>query len=356
MAKRGENIYLRKDGRYEGRYIKGRTQSGKALFGYIYAKRYAEVKQKLTEVKAGIYIPSPAYKKSTVGEWMQYWLEFVSRPYITETTYMTYESQMRTHIMPALGGIALCLLDKDLVQNFVNGLTERLSAGMIHNILRLLKSAMRSAHSKGMIKYNPCEGIRRPVNKVKKPRVLTIVEQKCLEQRIIQEGKLEYLLCLYTGLRVGEVCSLRWEDFDFASNMLRIRRTAKRIRNIKSGSKTVVITGRPKTEDSIREIPVPAFLMDRLKQIKKESGWMFVADVRTTQQRLSKMATDLGIKGVHMHTLRHTFATRCLEAGIGVETLSVLMGHRSPTITLCYYAHCTKENKIRSVKKLKQIA
>lgn len=356
MSKRGENIYLRKDGRYEGRYIKGRKQSGQALFGYVYAKRYAEVKERLMRLKIGECTPSPVHQRNTLGEWMRYWLEEYVRPYVRETTYATYENQYRTHIEPAIGKTALYLLDKEKIQVFVNSITPQISTGMVHNVLRLLSSALRIAQNKGMIVCNPCQEVRLPVYKTKEPRVLTVVEQKKLERAAEKEGMIEYMLCLYTGLRVGELCALRWENVDFESNILYVRRTAKRVRKITDRHKTVVVMGAPKTEESMREIPIPAFLMAYLERIRKEHGQIFAVDVRTIQQRLHKLTHKVGLKGVHMHTLRHTFATRCLEVGVGVETLSALLGHSSPNITLSCYAHCTRETKIRSIGKLRRMA
>lgn len=353
MAKRGENIYLRKDGRYEGRYIKGRKEDGQALFGYVYAHKYAEVKQRLMEFKVKIPPPSPACRRSSVKEWLEYWLETLTKPYIRETTHTTYESQIRTHIIPALGDAALGGLTKTMVQEFANGLARKMSAGMTNNIVRLLVSALRAAHGAGMIDNDPCKGVRRMPNKAKTPRVLTITEQKKLERIAMEKERIEYLLCLYTGLRVGELCALRWEDVDVENNMIFVRGALKRVKN---GKRTRVIEDMPKTQDSVREIPVPAFVMAYLKRIRRESGRIFAVDVRTMQHRLCRLSKKAGMKGVHMHTLRHTFATRCLEVGVGVETLSGLLGHSSPKVTLTYYAHCTRENMIRSVEKLKQIA
>lgn len=353
MARRGENIYLRKDGRYEGRYVKGQKENGRTAFGYVYARRYMQVKELLVKYKAEEHAPPIAYKRYTLREWLMHWLEEQTKPYIRETTYATYGSQLRTHLLPALGKAAVRSLTKERIQEFANDLAQHVSAGMVHNVLRLLSSALKSAKSKGLIDHNPCEGLRRPMYKRREPRVLSLKEQEKLERFAVQADNAEFVLCLYTGLRVGELCALKWEDVDFQTNTLHVRRSAKRVKRVQG---TAVIMGLPKTDDSKRAIPVPAFVMEYLRPLKRESGRVFDVDIRTMQQRLEKLANTAGLKGVHMHTLRHTFATRCLEVGVGIEALAALMGHSSPNVTMGYYAHCTHETKVRSVNRLKQIA
>ncbi|MEG0383054.1 MAG: site-specific integrase [Christensenella sp.] len=365
MSKRGENIYLRKDGRYEGRYIKGRLFNGKIQFGYVYSYKYAEIKRALVLFKARSSEDAALmYHNGTLEEWLDYWLNAVIKPYVCSSTYETYTSQINTHILPALGKFLLCDIKTDIVQGFVNRLKEGLSAGMIHNIVRLLSAACRAAVEKNLIAANPCKGVKKPKNTRKSPRVLTCAEQQKLERAAVQSDSIEYLLCLYTGLRLGEVCALKWEDIDFEGGMLYVRRTLKRVKSKDKSSKTEVLEDAPKTEHSVREVPVPAFILKMLEARAKSvnSEYVFAGkrggapDMRTMQLKLRRMAQKLGLVGVHMHTLRHTFATRCLERSIGIETLSELLGHSTPNVTLLFYAHTTRENKIASVKKLRMCA
>lgn len=360
MAKRGENIYLRKDGRWEGRYIVGRKQNGKPRFGYVYGKKYMEVKRELTMLKAQCaQCPDLAlvYGNGTLAEWMDYWLEKLTRPYIGETTYGTYKNQIKTHITPQLGETILYKLKPNDIQDLVNEKKEYLSAGMLHNVYRLLRSAMKAAQEKGMIRDNPCVGIKLPKNRAKTPRVLSRKEQQRLEREAVHTGAIEYLLCLYTGIRLGELCALRWSDVNFETGAIYVRGTMKRV-----GGEAIL--GAPKSGNSEREVPVPAFVLKMLRTRMEQTGGLdFVfgtrgkaASMRTMQARLKALTKRIGLKGVHMHTLRHTYATRCLENRIGVETLSDLLGHSGPQITLKYYAHCTRENKFASVKKLKAVA
>ena len=360
MAKRGENIYLRKDGRWEGRYIKGRRLDGKPQFGYVYGRKYSKVKQELVLLKArnaGKSNIATAYGSGRVAEWLGFWLETLVKPYIAETTYHTYKTQMERHLIPEIGEGLLRELGTEEIQSFVNEKREKLSAGMLHNVYRLLRSALKAAQEKRLIRDNPCVGVKLPKNKGKAPRVLSRREQQKLEREAVREGSLEYLLCLYTGLRLGELCALQWADVHFVHHAIIVRHTMKRV-------KGTVRMGTPKSENSEREVPVPAFVMKLLREKMEQEGadgFIFgsgqsAASMRTMQARLKAMTKRIGLKGVHMHTLRHTYATRCLENRIGVETLCDLLGHSGPQITLKYYAHCTRENKFACVKKLKQIA
>ena len=199
--------------------------------------------------------------------------------------------------------------------------------------------------------------------------MLTRGEQKRLEGALRREGELEYLMCLYTGLRVGEVCGLRWEDIDLEGRVVHVRHAVKRAKAEGGRRKTTLRLEGPKTESARREIPLPAFLaamlLERRQVVAGEQGWggfVFggrkgaMRDTRTVQKKLGRICERVGLEGVHMHTLRHSFSTRCLEQGVGVEVLSALLGHSSPQITLKYYAHCTPEAKRKGMALLERLA
>lgn len=358
MARRGENIYLRKDGRYEGRYIKGRREDGKAVFGSIYGKRYSEVKRKLARVKAQVYGPKGGleqYAKCTLSEWTEYYLQVLVRPRVKPGTYDNYRRCMEKHILPWIGGIKMKELTPQDIEGTAAKLRDHLAAATLRGVFRILRSMLAEAVERGALDKTPYRGIRLPKGSTKPPRVLTTAEQSKLEQAIRGTGDMEYLLCLYTGLRVGEVCALRWEDVDFENGLIHVQRTAQRTGGGKEP--TALTVGTPKSESSRREIPLPMFLADMLKELAGgvTQGYIFegrdggMRDVRTFQKKLKRICDGLGLKDVHMHTLRHSFSTRCLEHGVGVEVLSALLGHSSPQITLKYYAHCTLEAKRRSM-------
>lgn len=363
MAKKGENIYLRKDGRWEGRYIKGRNPDGKPLFGYVYGRQYSEVKRKLVTLKAELYKSESLpviFGKGKFNDWMYYWLEFLRKPYIKPETYMGYRRIVDNHISPVLGHFNINEITQENIQDMVNELRQKLAASTLHGVCRLLKSIFNAAIEKGLLKYNPYRNIKLPKTPKSAARVLTSAEQKRFEKAAYDAGEFEYLVCLYTGIRVGELCALRWQDVDFENHMLHIRHSIHRVPDGNGSNSTKLVVGTPKSNTSIRDIPLPYFIENMLKDHKKEhdvtacdyifkgTKCMFM-DPRTMQQRIAKRCKELGIYGVHMHTLRHTFATRCLERGIRYEVLCEFLGHSSPQITLKHYAHCTPETKRQSM-------
>lgn len=368
MSKKGENIYYRKDGRWEGRYIKGRQPDGKAQFGCVYGKQYNDVKKKLTLIKAGLYQNSneniPAiYGNGNFKDWAGYWLDTITRPHVKPETFAGYQRNLDKHIYPYLGEMYLKDITSWQIQEIINELQDILAPNTLRGVCRMLKSILTSACEEGLIYRNPYRNIRLPKAKKRPPRVLTQIEQNKLEKEIICSNQPEYLLGLYMGLRVGELCALRWKDVDFENNILHIRHSVQRIPNENGSGSTKLIIGVPKSESSIREIPLPDFLSKILLNKKREENgtpndFLFkgkkteFTDPRTMQLKLDRICDKIKLQDVHMHTLRHTFATRCLEKGIGYEVLCEFLGHSSPQITVCHYAHCTPETKRLSIEQM----
>lgn len=364
MARKGENIYLRKDGRWEGRYIKERDVNGKAKFGSIYGKHYHEVKKKL------IIMKSNSYKKNTFinvpasacfEDWAEYWLETAVRPYVKLETYAGYHRNLNNHIYPVLGNLNIGKITPQHIQDMVIGLQKKLAPTTLSGICRLLKSVLNAACEKEVLSRSPYQGIRLPRTGKRPPRVLTCLEQKKLEKNALYNNEIEYLMCLYTGIRVGELCALRWKDIDFENSYLHIRHSIQRIPANHDLQGTRLILSTPKSTASVRDIPIPHFLTMLLREkmvLEQISPQDYIfknnkgncRDPRTMQRKITELGKRLGIEGIHMHTLRHTFATRCLERGIRYEILCELLGHSSPQITLRHYAHCTPETKRKSME------
>ena len=369
MARRGENIYFRKDGRWEGRYIKSRDLNGKARFGSVYGKHYQEVKKKLVIIKSELYqsdfIPV-IHGNGSFEDWADYWLEILVSPYVKPETCAGYRRSLNKHIYPALGRMNIHEIEPRHIQDMVLALQKKLAVTTLRGICRLLKSIFNAACEKGVLFHNPYQDIRVPKAGKRPPRVLTCLEQEKLERNALTNNELEYLMCLYTGIRVGELCALRWQDVDLENSILHIRHSIQRIPSDSGLRRTQLVLGTPKSESSVRDIPIPEFLgmLLREKRILEKTdakdqlfkgvkgGYL---DPRTMQQRISKLGKQLGISGVHMHTLRHTFATRCLEQGIPYEILCEFLGHSSPQITLRHYAHCTPETKRKNMEFLNSI-
>lgn len=207
MARKGENIYLRKDGRWEGRYMKGRRPDGKPRFGSVYGRQYGEVKKKLVLIKAELYKDGAVpllYGDGSLHDWTEYWLEVTVRPYIKESTYEGYRRNIDKHIYPYLKDLPIREITSSQIQNAVDRLQSRLAASTLGGVWRLLRSVFTAAHNEGLLLRNPCQKIKIPKAGRRAPRVLTVPEQARLEQAAAEADEIEYLLCLYTGLRVGD--------------------------------------------------------------------------------------------------------------------------------------------------------
>lgn len=371
MARRGENIYYRKDNRWEGRYIVGRKLDGTPRFRSIYGRSYREVKKRLILLKSehlssGTGEPVLTHGNGSFADWMDYWLEVIEKPYIKETTYQLYQRNVENHLRPHLGCVPITQLRRSDIQNLVDILREKLASSTLHGVCRQLKNILSQAVKHHLIVISPYVDIRLPKYRQKQPRVLSAAEQTRLERAAVAGGNLEYLLCLYTGLRLGELCALRYEDIDFVSNTLMVRHSVKRIA-VEGEHATELKIGAPKTENAVREIPLPFFLTKMLMNRFHETGAMqqdyifenkkgSIPNPRTMQKRFAQLTQKAGINGAHMHTLRHTFAMRCLERGMGYKALSEILGHGSSAVTIKCYDNCTKESKEKIMRTAHMIA
>ena len=366
MSRRGENIRKRKDGRWEGRYIKKHDATGKAIYGSVYAKTYLEVKRKLTEMNTKVHNNALPLKKHkiTFREVLYLWLEN-SRMNLKPQTYANYSYMIESHILPIIGSTLVSKIDAKYINAFLlkkstNGRLDGkggLSASYIKKISFIVIAALEFA-----VKENYCEPIKgdiiKPIKKKKELEVLSITEQAQLERFImadIDDRKLGIMLSLYAGLRIGEVCGLRWCDIDFETQTIHIRHTVERIKNIDATineSKTKLILGDAKTLSSNRIVPIPSNLLCLLKEYRK-SGELFLlkgcsysyTDPRTYQYSFQNYLTACQIRSINYHALRHTFATRCIESGMDIKSLSEMLGHASVNITLNTYVHSSLEHK-----------
>lgn len=368
MARHGENIYKRKDGRYEGRYVIGKTPAGKTRFGYVYSYQYAAVKMLLTQKKAELLeraVHCGTARQGSFAEWMKYWMENELMGSVKASSYQTYLYQANRHLIPHLGDMELTELNPKAMLSFVNCLQEKgLSESTIRSVYRLLSACMRAALDEGVIRKNPCKKIRIRHEESREQRVMSQSEQKIVEREMKCEGNLSALMSMYTGLRLGEICGLKWADVDWENGTITVRRTVQRLKKLNHdcGAKTHIMIGSPKSCSSHRTIPMPVFLLKQLRELQKQvqedaSDFIFSttahpAEPRTIQRRFEKAMCRLGLSGVHFHTLRHSFATRLLELGVDIKTVSVLLGHSSAKTTLDCYAHSLLEQQRNAVSRL----
>lgn len=375
MARRGENIYKRKDGRWEGRYVTGKKNNGKTAFSYVYGKTYTEVKKKLELNKgkhrmdklSGNYIP--AFGDGKLSTWLEHWLEEEIRPHVKESTYVVYRGQIERHILPAIGTEQLLSVNRQSMKKLYFKILEKnISHGTAQSVCKRFTASMRSAYEANLINEVPEISFKKKSITKKEAKFMTIHEQKILEKNLDEMNKkdLAILLSLYSGIRVGECCALKWEDFNQIEKGIRISHTVQRIHNYRNTqNKTMLIYSEPKTEASVRFIPLPEFmlhLLSKRKKITEDKNDSFIfgskekpLDPRILQYHIDKKTKSLHIKGVHFHTLRHTFATRFMEKGGDIFALKELLGHSSAKLTMDWYGHSTTEHVQKSMKRMKKL-
>lgn len=334
MPRKGENIYKRKDGRWEGRYIRSYDSEHKAKYAYVYGKTYSEVKRKLTEQRGNVQKVQPTKNKSsTYGELLDCWLHSMQLN-TKESTQARYTHLIKTHIKPHLGAVQLSQLTTDAIEIFIE---QQLTDGRLDNsgglspktvtdILTIIKSTIEYARYKELPVI--CNLSKLSIKKKEKEmRVFTPSEQESLIGTLTNDmdhSKFGVLLSLYTGIRVGELCALQWEDFDLAHSKLKIRKTMQRIQDLGNGSvsKTKIVITEPKSQCSIREIPLPLFIVDVAKKFASNpkayilTGTDRYIEPRTMQNRFKSYVKECNVEPANFHVLRHTFATRCVEVDL----------------------------------------
>lgn len=284
-------------------------------------------------------------------DWLFEWLAVCIKPTSKERTYEKYERICRLKLIPALGDHELKELSASVLQRFVADMVPMFSPNTVNAAISVLKSSLKKAVSYGIAEREFSDGILRPRASEKKAECFTQEEQKKIGQYILKNKKKKLvgiLLCLYTGLRIGELLALTWSDIDFAAGVLSVTRSCHD--GWENGGYRQIVES-PKTGSSVRLIPVPKQLLGVLRRTKKEAGGTYVVggdrpvSVRSYQRTFELLQKKLHIPHRCFHTLRHTFATRALECGMDVKTLSEILGHKNPNVTLNRYAHSFMEHK-----------
>ena len=357
MSRRGENIYKRKDGRWEGRY-KPDAFSGK--YKYVYAHTYKEVKEKLTDLKTNP--PSKSNKKILTSNLCEQWLEFKKQD-IKESTYIKYRNIISKHLKPILGNPYINSLKNEDTQKYVLLLKNKgLSNKSVRDILSVMSAIFKYAQKIGVYTNNINLEELYPKAEKRQIRILPDDERIRLEGYLLKSNdpaKLGILLALYSGMRIGEICALKWSNIDLKNETISVAQTLQRLQDRDNKGKTKILISEPKSQSSKRIIPIPAFLTELLRKIKPQTpdaflltGNQSLIEPKTMENKYKRCLKECDIPYINFHTLRHTFATRCVEVGFDIKSLSEILGHSCVGTTLNLYAHPTLEYKRNNMNKL----
>lgn len=370
MSRKGVNIYKRKDGRWEGRYKKGVAPNGKTVYGSCYGKTYSDVKEKLEKCKLQALTNKKNIKTISLkpfGAYCDNWLS-VNKNKIKESTMVKYTVTINNHIKPYFGGYSPQLITTEMTADFIDYMltTKKLSAKTVKDIAVVLKSILKYISKN----YGGIEMIDvvMPKYTATKIRVLSKEEQQRFFEYLITDidnYKFGILFALMTGLRLGEICALRAGDVSLKDRVVVVRETMQRIKNLSGeGAKTKVVFSTPKSDRSVRVVPLTNTAYELCKEkVSKASPNTFLLtgsetkfiEPRIMQSKIKKYSKECGIDDMHFHVLRHTFATRCVEVGFDIKSLSEILGHSSPRITLERYVHSSVEFKKQNMAKLEAV-
>ena len=370
--KNGEGtIRLRKDGRWEGRIVIGYDENGLPKTKNVLAKTKGECIEKLKVLKSTITPDTPVKLKADMpfGEWLDYWYETYCKPNARPATQRTYEGYIRLYLHPRLGNIPLNKVTISDVQQMCTWMmTEArldqkngdggLSDSQVINCYSLCDRVLEKAMAEKLIVRNPAKGCKLPPNR---PNEMKVLSREDMQKVLIQAKEENYyelfLLEFATGLRLGELMALQWDDVDLVTGELRINKQVNLV-----DSKLVI--SEPKTKAAVRTLILPPSVRKVLAEYKTRvnSRWLFPSPKKddlpiipsAVSRRLHTLLEHAGCEQVRFHDLRHTFATNALAHGMDIKTLSTILGHVSSATTLNTYSHVTDEMRQRAAVKIDQ--
>ena len=360
------------NGKYFGRVPLGYTGE-RYVYKRITGNTKGEVKSQITQIKLR-YSNTEVTEESlmTLSDWMDYWLEEIKKPMLGCTTYDNYRSFIDKHIAPLIGSKKLIHITRKDVVRFIERLqngyisnkrkktVKHLAYSSIHEIYCVLAAALKAAAGSGFIPENPCRKIKIP--KRVKPDVPILLSEEIIDfLKVVESDPFWYPLFymeLMTGLRRGELCGLKWEDFNADTGELHIHRSIKYYYHELLQTNTKTNAGR---RVIILSSSVVAVLLARREQT--DSEWMFCAendinlpmDPNNITPKLKAVFAEANLEYIRFHNLRHTFATQAISNGVEPETLSVLMGHADPVFTLNTYTHNTSDLEVSAVRYMDMI-
>ena len=367
MSNTGENIYERRDGRWEGRYICGRKPDGRARYVSVYGRSRTEVQAKIREClqadAAASEPPDIGQSDLTVNQLFEL---FLRRANVKRSTYARYKTVIDLHILPWFGKRQVCTLTAKELSAYLWEKRKRgnlrtggaLSEKSVRDLAVLIKSALRFAQRELHV-YADALNMPLPPYKQKRVRTFSEPEIQRMEaemQNTPDRKNLAIVLALCAGMRIGEICALRVFDIDFLASTIEIRQSAQRI---PIGKKTKLLVQSPKSDASKRTIPLTAGLLCCLKDAVRglpENAYVLTGCVdkpmepRTLRYFFDRFQKRCGIQRRNFHVLRHTFATRCIETGADGKSVSEILGHANVQTTLKLYVHPSIEAKRRVIE------
>lgn len=363
MPRRGENVFHRKDGRWEARYVKEVTINNKKKYGSVYARSYREVKQKRQQVLQAIaqnrYIDGQETMEYYIVEWLQ-----IHKIGFKPNTQTKYDNAINNYIYPYFKDIKLKYLSNQHIDQFTNKLLTAgkqgnpLAPKTVKDILMILKNIINYIENKKNTNFHL--QIIYPKESRRECPVLTKKELIDLNQILLQDidsCKFGILIAMTTGIRLGELCSLKWKNINLTDGYFVVNKTMQRVKTFAdSGPKTKVIEVAPKSDTSNRQIPIPENLLSLFKKFQTDDDCYVLTgrsdefmEPRRLEHRFKKYTRLAGIEKAHFHMLRHTFATFCIESGFELKSLSEVLGHSGSQVTLDRYVHSSFQLKKTSM-------
>ena len=350
-------VYLRKDGRWEARLLIGKQDNGKRKYISFYDKTEEMVRYKLDKAVKEME-SQRILTDMTVHNLFYDWLRATASRH-KDSTVANYKMKFRKHIEPTFGDINCTLIAPQDIHSFIADKRDsQLSDGYVSDIITLFKSIFRYAERTYQIR-----NIFNSVTTIKKEQSPMILPDKANLEKLGEyvyarrdKVSLSIAMAYEMGMRIGEVCAVKCEDIDWNEKILTVRNTVQRI-SCKGGTK--VIISEPKTNLSKRKIPIPDRLFDMMTEFKSNDDYFILtgtekcAEPRNIQYHFANVLKKLDISHFKYHQLRHIFATRCIRTeGFDVKTLSEILGHSSPEITLRIYVHSDIDRKRACMKLL----
>ncbi|MDR1809990.1 MAG: site-specific integrase [Prevotella sp.] len=301
-------------------------------------------------------------KQKRISEIIELW-KSDKKKYVKQSSFSAYALLVENHLLPAFGNM-FSIEEADVQQFVFQKLTEGLSQKSIKDILIVLKMILKFGAKNKFLEYISFD-IQFPTERDKRPiEVLSRSNQKRIMDYVQENFTFKSLgiyICLCTGIRIGEMCALTWNDIDVEAGIIYVRKTIQRIYIMENGKRhTELLLDTPKTKNSIRDIPMSNDLLKIIKPLRKTANGSFFVltnnakpiEPRTYRNYYRNLITALNIPRLKFHSLRHSFATRCIESNCDYKTVSVILGHSNISTTLNLYVHPNLEQKKKCIDRM----